>query len=131
MNMKKSFKQIFFIFLLFFLFPLKDVFAIPSYNNFFNDLKSEHERLKLDLASTEIIDNSLGFQLMQEWNKDKDDFTYVRDEKGYVLVGKILDSKITDKISISIDNIIGENGLWRLTNIYFFESKTLRSLRKS
>ena len=108
--MKKSFKQIFFIFLLFLLFPLKDVFAIPSCNNFFNDLKSEHERLKLDLASTEIIDNSLGFQLMQEWNKDKDDFTYVRDEKGYVLVGKILDSKITDKISLN-DKIIKINDL--------------------
>lgn len=38
--------------------------------------------------------------------------------------------KITDKISVSIDNITGENGLWRLTNIYFFEIQSQRLIGK-
>ena len=61
-------------------------------------------------------------------------FLHYKDDKLYKFSRSPFKStnrhKITDKISISIDNIIGENGLWRLTNIYFFENKSQRLIGK-
>jgi len=61
-------------------------------------------------------------------------FLHYKDDKLYKFSRSPFKStnryKINDKISISIDNIIGENGLWRLTNIYFFENKSQRLIGK-